>query len=475
MFEKIKERIFPFLIAFSALSISASAAFYSVTGLSKLFAGASFAVIIMASSLEISKLVIASLLYQYWNKLNKGLRAYLTIAVIVLILITSAGIYGFLSGAYQETATKSGVIDKQVELLTTKKSSFEKIKVQYETEKQSITENISTLRNALGNNNQSYRDAEGNIITYSSSANRKAYEKQLEVAIQKDEQLTNKIQTFNDSIINLETRIVEVQSNTELASELGPLKYLSNITGKSMDTIINYLLLVIIFVFDPLAISLVIAANFAFAQLRSKPSINKIEELSEEEIEDFYEDDENIDDSWGDWDTTLEDGLEEDYYPEPNENLKEAVEEYKTQNGIPVMIDPKTGKFFYEEPDNKSNENIYGEDVTKPVNLDLNNDGIIDANELQHVFDKADTNNDGYIDEDEAKTANLDPETTLKLNQLNEQVENVVNNVKQYYNFNPDELSNINKQIDQIKKTSMELGSLKNKKNTDDENTITYF
>jgi hypothetical protein len=68
--------------------------------------------------------------------------------------------------------------------------------------------------------------------------------------------------------------------------------------------------------------------------------------------------DENIDDSWGDWDTTLEDGLEEDYYPEPNENLKEAVEEYKTQNGIPVMIDPKTGKFFYEEPDNKSNENI---------------------------------------------------------------------------------------------------------------------
>mgnify|MGYP003656703567 CR=1 FL=1 len=71
MFEKIKERIFPFLIAFSALSISASAAFYSVTGLSKLFAGASFAVIVMASSLEISKLVIASLLYQYWDKINK--------------------------------------------------------------------------------------------------------------------------------------------------------------------------------------------------------------------------------------------------------------------------------------------------------------------------------------------------------------------------------------------------------------------
>ena len=279
MFEKIKERIFPFLIAFSALSISASAAFYSVTGLSKLFAGASFAVIVMASSLEISKLVIASLLYQYWDKLNKGLKIYLTIAVVILILITSAGIYGFLSGAYQETATKSNIIDKQVELLGVKKSSFEKIKTQYDTEKQSLTENISTLRNALGNNTQSYRDATGNIINYSSSANRKAYEKQLEVAIQKDEQLTNKIQTFNDSIISLETRIVEVQSNTELASELGPLKYLSNITGKSMDTIINYLLLVIIFVFDPLAIALVIAANFAFAQLRNKEILSDEDEM----------------------------------------------------------------------------------------------------------------------------------------------------------------------------------------------------
>jgi len=279
MFEKIKERIFPFLIAFSALSISASAAFYSVTGLSKLFAGASFAVIVMASSLEISKLVIASLLYQYWDKLNKGLKIYLTIAVVILILITSAGIYGFLSGAYQETATKSNIIDKQVELLGIKKSSFEKIKTQYDTEKQSLTENISTLRNALGNNTQSYRDATGNIINYSSSANRKAYEKQLEVAIQKDEQLTSKIQTFNDSIISLETRIVEVQSNTELASELGPLKYLSNITGKSMDTIINYLLLVIIFVFDPLAIALVIAANFAFAQLRNKEILSDEDEI----------------------------------------------------------------------------------------------------------------------------------------------------------------------------------------------------
>jgi len=110
--KNIKKGIFPSIIAFSALSVSASAAFYSVSGLSKLFAGASFEVIIMAGSLEIAKLVIASLLYQYWNKINKWLKYYLVSASVVLVLITSMGIYGFLSAAYQETYSKLSVVEK---------------------------------------------------------------------------------------------------------------------------------------------------------------------------------------------------------------------------------------------------------------------------------------------------------------------------------------------------------------------------
>jgi hypothetical protein len=376
MFEKIKERIFPFLIAFSALSISASAAFYSVTGLSKLFAGASFAVIVMASSLEISKLVIASLLYQYWDKLNKGLKIYLTIAVVILILITSAGIYGFLSGAYQETATKSNIIDKQVELLGIKKSSFEKIKTQYDTEKQSLTENISTLRNALGNNTQSYRDATGNIINYSSSANRKAYEKQLEVAIQKDEQLTSKIQTFNDSIISLETRIVEVQSNTELASELGPLKYLSNITGKSMDTIINYLLLIIIFVFDPLAIALVIAANFAFAQLRNK------EILSDDEI-DIPE---------KDWDENWPDDNDQDLETASLEDLEKWEKDEEEPYQIYVSgSSPNSSEWEIIDDDKVHEQNVLSEYSKTIDNINHINDSNVDfINKKRLVDDEID-------------------------------------------------------------------------------------
>ena len=377
MFEKIKERIFPFLIAFSALSISASAAFYSVTGLSKLFAGASFAVIVMASSLEISKLVIASLLYQYWDKLNKGLKIYLTIAVVILILITSAGIYGFLSGAYQETATKSNIIDKQVELLGIKKSSFEKIKTQYDTEKQSLTENISTLRNALGNNTQSYRDATGNIINYSSSANRKAYEKQLEVAIQKDEQLTSKIQTFNDSIISLETRIVEVQSNTELASELGPLKYLSNITGKSMDTIINYLLLIIIFVFDPLAIALVIAANFAFAQLRNK------EILSDEDEIDIPE---------KDWDENWPDDNDQDLETASLEDLEKWEKDEEEPYQIYVSgSSPNSSEWEIIDDDKVHEQNVLSEYSKTIDNINHINDSNVDfINKKRLVDDEID-------------------------------------------------------------------------------------
>ena len=120
--KNLKNKIFPLLIAFSALSVSASAAFYSVSGLSKLFAGASLEVIIMASSLEVAKLVIASLLYQYWDSINKILRTYLAIAAGVLILITSTGIYGFLSAAYQETANKEGIVTQQIEALETKKA-----------------------------------------------------------------------------------------------------------------------------------------------------------------------------------------------------------------------------------------------------------------------------------------------------------------------------------------------------------------
>jgi len=297
MIDRLKQGIFPFIIALSALSVSVSAAFYSVTGLSKLFAGASTEVLIMASSLEISKLVIASLLYQYWDSINKVLRTYLTIACVVLILITSAGIYGFLSSAYQETANKAGNIDAQVELIEKKRDNYKEQLALYNTEKESINISINNLRGGLSNNTSQYVDRKtGQLVITSSSANRKALEKQLDQAVIRQSAINQKVDSLNTLIFDSETQIVDIQTNGELASELGPLKYLSNLTKISMDRIINYLLLIIIFVFDPLAISLVIAANFAFAQLKDKDMVienNTKEQQKEALVEIMQNDEEN--------------------------------------------------------------------------------------------------------------------------------------------------------------------------------------
>jgi len=281
----IKKGIFPFIIAFSAISVSASAAFYSITGLSKLFAGASLEVIIMATSLEISKLVIASLLYQYWDTLNKALRFYLMSAAIILVLITSVGIYGFLSGAYQETATKSSTIDKEVSLLELKKERFVESRNYYLDEKKLIEQNISDLRKGLTTNVQQKVDKKtGQIITSSSSENRKALQQELTSATKTRDELSKNIEITTDSINSIEVKVLEIESNSELAAELGPLKYISQLTNIPMNMVVNYLLLIIVFVFDPLAIALVITANFAFNRISRKKPEDKTPQPIVEEI-----------------------------------------------------------------------------------------------------------------------------------------------------------------------------------------------
>ena len=329
MFKKIQERIFPFIIATSALSVSASAAFYSVSGLSKLFAGAAFAVIIMATSLEVAKLVIASLLYQYRKTIPRLLKYYLSVAAVVLVLITSMGIYGFLSAAYQETAAKAGSIDSQIALIETKRDNVKEQLAVYNEEKTSINTAVSELRSGLSNNKIQYRDREtGQIITTTSSSTRRALEKQLDQAITRQTEINTKVDVLNEQLFEYETEIVEVKTGNDIAGELGPLKYLSGLTGIPMDRIINYLLLTIIFVFDPLAIALVVAANFAFEKLRPKTKENIYGEKevveddgmwTEEEMRDFNEQF-NADDLLPDEDDMEE--LHEDLFGEEESDIQ---------------------------------------------------------------------------------------------------------------------------------------------------------
>ena len=285
----MKKYLLPLAIALSALSVSASAAFYSVYGLSKLFAGASLQVIIMAGSLEVAKLVVASLLYQYWNKINKILRAYLAIACIVLMFITSAGIYGFLSGAYQSTATQSEIVEKEMAVIEMKRERFEEKRFELREEKKQLNTSVKDLRMALSNPSQvQYIDREsGQLITTTSSSARRSLQKELKNSTIDRDKISIKLEAVTDSISKLDIAVLNKETSNEAERELGPLKYISELTGKPMSQVINWLLLLIIFVFDPLAISLVVAANFAFDQIRPKekklykPEKNWIDENEE--------------------------------------------------------------------------------------------------------------------------------------------------------------------------------------------------
>ena len=287
----VKKGLFPFIISFAALSVSASAAFYSVSGLSKLFAGASFEVIIMATSLEVAKLVIASLLYQYWDTINKWLKLYLSIAALVLVFITSIGIYGFLSAAYQATASEMLVVDNKVKFLTQKKNFYEADLTRYDKDLETIGANINNLSTAKSSQIQ-VRDitsTTGFRTTVSTTELRMA-QKRIEVEEENRKLVQVKREAVADSLQKYQLTILELENTSEVAGELGPLKYISGLTGIPMDKIINYLLLIIIFVFDPLAISLVIAANFAFNQIKPKKEEDDLKDWREVDIDTMWSD-----------------------------------------------------------------------------------------------------------------------------------------------------------------------------------------
>ena len=274
MINTLKRNLFPGLIALSALSVSASAAFYSVYGLSKLFAGASLEVIIMAGSLEFAKLVTASLLYQYWDTINKGLRTYLTVATVILVLITSMGIYGFLSAAYQDTYRQLIIKENQTTFLEQKKDFYEKDVIRYDEELERISNNISTLSNARSQQIQ-VRDTSvvGGVRTTISTAELRLAQSRINVEEENRKEVQAKREIVADSLQKYQLAILDLENDLDVAGELGPLEYLSGLTGTPMDKIINILLLIIIFVFDPLAISLVVAANFAFDKARPRKNL----------------------------------------------------------------------------------------------------------------------------------------------------------------------------------------------------------
>jgi len=251
---------FILLMILSTFSVAGAAAYYSVFGLSSLFAGARFEVIIMAAALEVAKLVTASYLHNNWKKAG-WMKWYLSLAVVILMVITSLGIYGFLTSAYQTTADQLGIVEKQVKVIELKKDRFQEQLDYYNIEKSNLTKSILDLRNGISNNKIQYTDTLGRIITTQSSSTRKLLTKELETAVNTRANINVKLESLTDSITKLELQVLDIESNNEVAAEIGPLRYMAELTEKPMNVIVNWFTLLIVFVFDPLAIAMVIALN----------------------------------------------------------------------------------------------------------------------------------------------------------------------------------------------------------------------
>ena len=241
-------------IGLSALLIAGSAAAFSVYGLAKLFSGAFISVVIMASSLELGKLVAASFLYRYWNFINWFQKVYMTFAVVVLVFITSAGIFGYLSNAYQGATLE---FEKQSTELIAVEERIE----QLEEDKFFLKEELSVAISELPDN----------YIT----AKRKLRE-----------DYNPQITQVNQEILEYKTRRADLEIQlVSTGVDVGPAIYLARTFGTDIDSVVKFFIFILIFVFDPLAVMLVIAYNQVLLQNRPK------EKTQDEHWKDIYSQD----------------------------------------------------------------------------------------------------------------------------------------------------------------------------------------
>ena len=250
---------FTLLVGLAALAVAGCAAFFSVTGLALLFSGASLAVMVMGTSLEIAKLVSASYLHQYWDTTNKFLRTYLLLGVLILVIITSAGIFGFLSNAFQSTSLKSDVVSREIGVFQSKITQNEQQIVQLNSQMGNLQQNSGTLLGSGKVNNRLIRSIDNR-------------DRQIN-------KLSNKMGILNDSIAVWNIKINEIKNNNlDLEREIGGFKFIAEAFDLPINSVVKFFIFLLIFVFDPMAVTLIIAFNTALQEDRKKTHKKIVEE-----------------------------------------------------------------------------------------------------------------------------------------------------------------------------------------------------
>jgi hypothetical protein len=238
--------LFTLLVAFTALLIAGSAAFFSVIGIATLFSGHYVQVLIMAGSLELGKIVGTSYLYRYWHKTAWFLKTYLAIAIITLMGITSLGIYGYLSSGYQINRGKTELIDNKRMLVEEQKENLQK----------EITQNNDRI-NTL---NEARRSQEARLPSMSRLAARPVYE-DMERAAEEIKSLTLRSQELQATLFEKDNELIEMKGEIYELHDIGTFKFVAESLGLPLDTVVKFFILIIVLVFDPLAIALILGYN----------------------------------------------------------------------------------------------------------------------------------------------------------------------------------------------------------------------
>jgi hypothetical protein len=271
--------MFKLLLGLSALFLASCGAFFSVTGIGLLFSGSFWQTVVMASSLEFGKIMATSFLYRYWKKINNIIKIYLLGAVVILMGITSLGIFGYLSQAFYSTKSSIDAIESQLSLLEAKKISLQsqiasnndRIKTLTDTRKnqegnltkaldQSTTTTVTKSGGFFGNDTQEKvidkKSVELKSQTLNSvQSNITSLESNIEKINNINSNLLGEINQLDTSIIDLKSKITK--------SDIGTYKFIAEAFNVKMETVVKYFILIIVSVFDPLAVSLLLAYNIA--------------------------------------------------------------------------------------------------------------------------------------------------------------------------------------------------------------------
>lgn len=284
------------LLGFSALFIAGCAAFFSIWGIGLLFSGASIAAMVMASSLELGKLVATSFLYRFWKKSQFLLKSYLCVSIIVLMGITSLGVFGYLTSAYQQSSIQYTMMQEQVTSLENqKKLSVVKI--------DDVKKRIDSLTSLRKSQEDRLSQVNTNsMLTRNPIQFRQVQEQTMELIDQTDKNIkseNDRSQSYSTDVDTADKKITELKLNSSSAKDIQTFKFVADSAGVSINTVAKWFILILICVFDPLAVALILAYNVAInreyaiytapseliPRPTSKPTVQpKSEEVTEKEI-----------------------------------------------------------------------------------------------------------------------------------------------------------------------------------------------